>query len=67
MIAPLLRRMTKTGFQRGMAGSRVWLVVAIVATGLRVLRFLARDSEEVLYRTAIEEGDTLEVVATARR
>ena len=62
MIASLLKRLTSTGFRRGMSGSRPWLVVGIVAVGARALRRLARNEEEVLYRTAIKVGDVFEVV-----
>ena len=48
--------------RKGMSGSTPWLIVGIVAGGLRLLRRLARDEEEVLYRTAIKAGDVFEVV-----
>jgi hypothetical protein len=66
MFEALLRRLTSSGFRRGFGGSRVWLVVGIVATGVRVLRRIARDEEQVLYRTAVKPGDVFEVVAKPR-
>jgi hypothetical protein len=66
MFAALLRRLTGTGIRRGMSGSRVWLVVGVVSGGVRILRRLARDEEEVLYRTAIKPGDTFEIIARRR-
>ena len=45
-----------------MSGSTPWLIVGIVAGGLRLLRRIARDDEEVLYRTAVKAGDTFEIV-----
>jgi hypothetical protein len=63
MLAALLRRLTSAGFRRGMSGSRAWLVVGIVAGGARLLRRVARNEEEVLYRTAIKPGDVFEVVS----
>jgi hypothetical protein len=62
VLASALRRLTSAGFRRGVAGSRVWLVVGILAGGARLLRWLARDDEEVLYRTEIRPGDVFEVV-----
>jgi len=62
VYASLLRRLTSNGFRKGMSGSTPWLIVGIVAGGLRLLARLARDDEEVLYRTAIKAGDVFEVV-----
>ena len=53
MFETLLRRLTTTGWRRGRSGSRAWLVVASVAGGLRLLRYVSRDREEVLYRTHV--------------
>ncbi|HYL50371.1 MAG TPA: hypothetical protein VEZ15_00230 [Acidimicrobiia bacterium] len=66
MFEALLRRLTRTGLRRGMSGSRGWLVLGIVTGGLRIVRRLARDEEEVLYRTAIKPGDTFEILARRR-
>jgi hypothetical protein len=66
MFEALLRRLTGTGIRRGVAGSRRWLVVGVVTGGVRILRRLARDDEEVLYRTAIKPGDTFEIIARRR-
>ena len=62
MFAAVLRRLSLTGLRRGIGGSRAWLIVGILAAGTRALRHLARDDEEVLYRTAIRAGDVFEVV-----
>ncbi|HET9730573.1 MAG TPA: hypothetical protein VFR41_14170 [Acidimicrobiia bacterium] len=45
-----------------MSGSRVWLIVGITAGGLRLLRRVARNKDEVLYRTVVKPGDVFEVV-----
>ena len=66
MFEALLRRLTRTGLRRGMSGSRGWLVLGIVTGGLRIVRRLARDEEEVLYRAAIKPGDTFEILARRR-
>jgi hypothetical protein len=67
VYASLLRRLTSNGLRKGMSGSTPWLVVGIVAGGLRLLARLARDEEEVLYRTAIKAGDVFEVVTRPKR
>ena len=67
MLAALLRRLSTTGLRRGMSGSRAWLIVGIMAAGTRLLRRIAKDDEEVLYRTAIKPGDVFEVVTRPRQ
>ena len=67
MYASLLRRLTSNGLRKGVSGSTPWLVVGIVAAGLRLLARIARDDEEVLYRTAIKAGDVFEVVTRPKR
>jgi len=66
MIAPALRRLTTTGLRKGMSGSRVWIVVGIAAGGFRILRHLARNQPEVLYRTVVQPGDVFEVITRPR-
>jgi hypothetical protein len=67
VYATLLRRLTRRGLRNGMSGSTPWLVVGIAAGGLRLLRRIARDDEEVLYRTAVKAGDIFEVVARPKQ
>lgn len=67
MYSSLLRRLTSSGLRKGVSGSTPWLVVGIVAGGLRIIQRIARDEEEVLYRTAIKAGDVFEVVTRPRR
>lgn len=62
MLGVLLRRLTTSGTRRGLAGSRTWMIVAILAGGWRALRHLSRSDQEVLYRTAIKTGDVFEIV-----
>jgi hypothetical protein len=62
MFESLLRRLTTTGWRRGRSGSRAWLVVATLAGGLRLLRYVARDREEILYRTRVVAGDQFEII-----
>jgi hypothetical protein len=63
----LLRRLTRNGLRKGMSGSKPWLVVGIVAGGLRIIQRIARDDEEILYRSAIKAGDVFEVVTRPKR
>jgi hypothetical protein len=63
----LLRRLTSNGLRKGMSGSTPWMVVGIVAGGLRLLHRIARDDEEVVYRTVVQAGDVFEVVARPKR
>jgi hypothetical protein len=63
MFEALLRRLTRTGIRRGMSGARGWLILGILSGGVRLLRRLAGDDEEVLYRTVIKPGDTFEILA----
>ena len=67
MYATVLRSLTRRGLRNGMSGSTPWLVVGIAAGGLRLLRRIARDDEEVLYRTAVKAGDIFEVVARPKQ
>lgn len=62
-----LRSLSSTGLRRGMAGSNPWIVVGIAATGLRVLRRLARPQPEVLLRTELRPGDAFEIRALRPR
>jgi hypothetical protein len=62
VFAALLRRLTASGFRRGLTGSTPWLIIGILATGIRILRRLSIAEEDVLYRTAIKAGDVFEIV-----
>lgn len=63
MLDSLLRRLTNAGTRRGLAGSNVWLAVAIVAVGARAIRRIGRPASDVLYRTRIRPGDRFEITA----
>jgi len=67
VYSSLLRRLTSKGFRNGMSGSTPWLIVGIVAGGLRLLSRIARDDEEVLYRTVVKAGDVFEVISRPKR
>ena len=68
MYAPLLRRLTSNGLRKGMSGSTPWLVVGIVGrAACGSSQRIARDDEEVLYRTAVKAGDVFEIVTRPKR
>ena len=52
------------GMRRGFAGSRTWLIIAIVAGGARALSKLATRDPEILYRTVVQPGDMFEIVTS---
>ena len=64
MFESLLRSLWATGWRRGRAGSRAWMVVAAAAGGVRLVRRVTRDREDVLYRTRVVPGDQFEIIAT---
>jgi len=64
MFESLLRRLWATSWRRGRAGSRAWMVVAVAAGGVRLMRFVARDRDDVLYRTRVVPGDQFEIIAS---
>jgi len=54
-----LRRLTDRSLRRGLGGSRLWMVVAILAIGARTIRRISHSEPEVLYRTRIRSGDII--------
>ncbi len=65
MFDALLRQLTTTGWRRGRAGSRTWILVASVAGGMRLLRRVTRNRDEVIYRTRVRPGERFEIVTSA--
>jgi hypothetical protein len=65
MFEQLLSRLASTGFRRSRSGSRIWLVIASVAAGLRLLRYVSRRGDDVLYRTQVLPGDQFEIITKA--
>ncbi|HVJ96980.1 MAG TPA: hypothetical protein VNC41_09130 [Acidimicrobiia bacterium] len=64
MLNIWLRRAMTAGMRRGIAGSRVWLIIGIVAAGGRALSKLATRDPEILYRTVVQPGDVFEIVTS---
>ena len=63
MFELMLRELWATGWRRGRAGSRMWTVIAVAAGGVRLIRYVARDGDAVLYRTRVMPGDQFEISA----
>jgi hypothetical protein len=63
-VETLLRRLTGMGITRGFGGSRPWMIVGMVAVGLRTIRRMANPAPEVLYRTKVKPGDVFEITST---
>lgn len=61
-----LRALVRHSVRRGFGGSRSWLALVIVATGVRVIRRAARAGPEVVYRTELRPDDTVLVSARPR-
>lgn len=62
----MLNRLIRNGLKQGLlGGSRPWLVVGGAALALRVLRKLAGNEEEVVYREELRPGEAV-VVANGR-
>ncbi len=65
MLESLLHTVWTRSWRRARSGSRAWTAVAVAAGGLRLIRFVARDREDILYRTRVKPGDQFEIVASA--
>jgi hypothetical protein len=62
MLEALIHRASTIGLRRGLTGNRMWLLLGIVAVGMRTLRRIARSDEQVLYRTVVQAGDIFEII-----
>ena len=51
----------------GQRGARGWLIVASIAGGLRLLRYVTREHEEILFRTLVAPGDQFEITTKTPR
>jgi hypothetical protein len=67
MLTVVLRRINWVGLRRGMSGSRFWMALGVAAAGFRVLRWVIRNDDDILYRTVLKPGDRLEVVSKPRK
>lgn len=63
-MANLLRTFARLGLRRGLlGGSRRWLIVGVVATGLRVAGRLAARKPEVVFTGELSPGDRIQIRA----
>jgi hypothetical protein len=64
VVQRLLQRLSRTGLRRGFVdGSRAWMVVGVTATMLRFAQRVVADKPELVYRTELQPGETLEIQA----
>jgi hypothetical protein len=63
----LLRRLVGSGLRKGMSGSTPWMILGLVAGGLRIIGRIARDDDAVVYRTAIKAGDVFEIITRPKQ
>ena len=64
MFESLLRTVWANSWRRARSGSRAWTAIAVATGGVRLIRYVARDRDDVLYRTRVLPGDQFEIVAT---
>jgi hypothetical protein len=62
VLEALINRASTIGLRRGLTGNRMWLLLGIVAVGMRTIRRIARRDEQVLYRTVVRAGDLFEII-----
>jgi hypothetical protein len=62
----MLRTWRSLGLQRGVIGGSVpWVLVAAVLWGAKAMQWAMRREEQVVYRTVLKPGETLEIVHSA--
>jgi hypothetical protein len=61
-VQPLLRRLTRAAFRRGvLQGSRPWLVTGVVVIGARIVGRMVRADPETAYREELAPGERVEI------
>jgi hypothetical protein len=65
-MAWLIRRALRTGFRRGMQGSKAWLTVGLTAGAITVLKRVFGEAEETVYEEELKPGQGIEI-RTVRR
>lgn len=55
----MLRWLIRTGFRRGLGGSRPWLAVGFGAGALHLLARMAKREEKVVYLEELRPGQSL--------
>jgi hypothetical protein len=60
-VSWLARRLLRTGFRRGLEGSRGWLYVGMSVAALRVARRLLVEPPETVFETELKPGEAIQV------
>ncbi len=63
MTGFLSRRLLRTGLRRGLAGSNPWLAIGLLAGVVRFVRHGESRRSRVVFREALQPGDTLRIAA----
>lgn len=59
----MFRTWRSVGLQRGVVGgSMPWVIVAAVLWGAKAVQWARRREEQVVYRTVLSPGESLEIV-----
>ena len=56
------RRLSDTGYKRGLQGSGIWLAVGVSVSALRMLNKMSKRTRTVVYSAELEPGATLNIV-----
>ena len=66
MLGPLrtarakgLKALTNRGIDNGIAGSGIWLAIALVAGGMRLMGRIGKRKEKIVYTTELVPGQRL--------
>lgn len=62
---PLVTRLRRTGFRKGVQGNRTWLALGVSLWGAQKLRALATRDAEVLVREELKPGERM-IIANGR-
>ena len=54
-----LKSLSNRGFDNGIAGSGIWLGIALVAGGLRLMGRIGKRKEKIVYTTELVPGQQL--------
>lgn len=63
MTGFISRRLLRTGLRRGLAGSNPWLAIGLLAGVVRFVRHGESRRSRVVFRQALQPGDTFRIEA----
>ncbi len=61
LAAQQARRLTDTGVRRGASGNGVWLAIAVVTGGFRLVRRLGTRKREVVFSQVLKPGESFNI------